>query len=269
MTRAPGFPILPLHLHENLVRRKKSDSGWYYVENDNRIGPIERSEVERLISQGTIRAQSMVWREGMSGWEEAGRHFSFAGGVSGPPPISAGPPVVGGAQPMAAAAMAPAGGHYAGAPARGFGEAISTCFGKYVVFQGRASRSEFWFFTLFTILLGLATAFVDVLIFGPNDEVSPINAIASLAVFLPSLAVGVRRLHDINRTGWWIGSFYLAGLLIGLLLFMIMASNPYGRMDTDAVGLIIGLGGIAMLIYGIVMLVFMCQKGDPGPNRFG
>ena len=54
-----------------------SGSGWYYVENDARIGPVERSELERLISQGSITAQTMVWREGMSGWEEAARLPKF------------------------------------------------------------------------------------------------------------------------------------------------------------------------------------------------
>jgi uncharacterized membrane protein YhaH (DUF805 family) len=74
-----------------------------------------------------------------------------------------------------------------------FGESISTCFSKYATFDGRAKRSEFWWWALFTFLVSAATGIV-------SDMVS---ALFSLAVLLPSLAVGARRLHDIDRSGWF------------------------------------------------------------------
>src|SRR5512147_2937684 len=75
-----------------------------------------------------------------------------------------------------------------------FQESIRTCFQKYVVFDGRATRSEYWWFVLFTFLASLALGFVSDLL----------SSLFSLAVLLPSLAVGARRLHDIDKSAWWL-----------------------------------------------------------------
>jgi len=74
-----------------------------------------------------------------------------------------------------------------------FVQAIKSCLGQYATFSGRASRSEFWWFFLFQVLVMAATSMLG----------DVINGIASLALLLPALAVGTRRLHDIGRTGWW------------------------------------------------------------------
>jgi uncharacterized membrane protein YhaH (DUF805 family) len=75
-----------------------------------------------------------------------------------------------------------------------FGESISTCFSKYAAFEGRAARSEYWWWFLFTFLASAASGIV-------SDKLS---AIFSLLVLLPSLAVGARRLHDTDRSGWFL-----------------------------------------------------------------
>ena len=75
-----------------------------------------------------------------------------------------------------------------------FGESISVCFKKYVGFDGRASRSEFWWFALFTFLVSLAVGIVR----------QSLSSLFSLAVLLPSLAVGARRLHDTDRSAWFL-----------------------------------------------------------------
>jgi len=81
---------------------------------------------------------------------------------------------------------------------------IKTCFNKYATFSGRASRSEFWFFVLFSILLSLVTLVIDTMLLGYYAyDFSPINTIAAIITFLPNLAVACRRLHDVNRSGWW------------------------------------------------------------------
>ncbi len=72
-----------------------------------------------------------------------------------------------------------------------FGTSIKTCFSKYVDFSGKASRSEFWWFFLFCLILDLVLGCTG---FG---------AILSLVLLLPQLAVGARRLHDIGKSGWW------------------------------------------------------------------
>jgi uncharacterized membrane protein YhaH (DUF805 family) len=76
-----------------------------------------------------------------------------------------------------------------------FGKSIAKCFAKYVDFKGRASRPEFWWFYLFTILLSWGSILVD------KSQV--LSMIVNLAVFLPVIAAGSRRLHDTNRSGWW------------------------------------------------------------------
>ena len=85
-----------------------------------------------------------------------------------------------------------------------FQTSIKTCFNKYVVFSGRASRSEFWWFVLFTFIGGIVTSVADVMILGyVSEDWGPLNLIFSIITALPGLAVGARRLHDINRSGWW------------------------------------------------------------------
>jgi uncharacterized membrane protein YhaH (DUF805 family) len=114
----------------------------------------------------------------------------------------------------------------------GFTEAISAGFRNYVNFSGRAMRSEFWYWVLFAIIVSVVAKVIDLVLF-PGSDVSPINSLVGLALFLPGLGVSVRRLHDIDRTGWWI------------LLVLIP------------------------LIGAIVLIIWYCQKGTPGPNRFG
>jgi ribosomal protein S27AE len=75
------------------------------------------------------------------------------------------------------------------------GQSVSTCLRKYVDFSGRASRSEYWYFVLFTYLVSLVFAVT---------RISALSTLASLGLFLPSLGAGVRRLHDTNRSGWWL-----------------------------------------------------------------
>ena len=85
-----------------------------------------------------------------------------------------------------------------------FQTSIKTCFSKFAVFSGRASRSEFWFFVLFGLLGGIIAIIIDVMILGyPYEENGPINLIFSVAIIIPSIAVAARRLHDINKSGWW------------------------------------------------------------------
>ncbi len=100
-----------------------------------------------------------------------------------------------------------------------FGKSIKTCFSKYAVFSGRASRSEFWWFFLFGFIGGIVTAVIDVMILGYSAEsYGPTNIIFTVITFLPYLAVGARRLHDINRSGWW---QLITLTVIGIILLII------------------------------------------------
>jgi uncharacterized membrane protein YhaH (DUF805 family) len=115
-----------------------------------------------------------------------------------------------------------------------FKDAVRTGFAKYATFVGRAPRSEFWFWALFTLLGGLGAGILDAVL-GLNFEngAGPVNALFNLGVLIPSLAVGARRLHDIDRSGWW------------QLLFLV----PF--------------------IGWIVLLIWFVTRGTLGNNRFG
>lgn len=112
---------------------------------------------------------------------------------------------------------------------------IKTCFQKYAVFSGRASRSEFWWFALFTSIGGIVTSVADVMILGyVSEDWGPLNIIFSIITTLPSLAVGARRLHDINRSGWW---QLITLTIIGVILLFIWwategtkKNNSYGKL---------------------------------------
>ena len=109
-----------------------------------------------------------------------------------------------------------------------FTQAVSTCFRQYATFSGRASRSEFWWFALFTVIASIVASMLG--------EV--VNALVSLALLIPSIAVGARRLHDIGKTGWlqllWI--IPLIGWAI-LIYWAVQPSGPpneYGAAEVTA-----------------------------------
>jgi uncharacterized membrane protein YhaH (DUF805 family) len=109
----------------------------------------------------------------------------------------------------------------------GFVDAIKSGFNNYVNFSGRACRSEFWFWALFSLIANIVASIIDL-----GLGVGFVGLIVALALLLPGIAVAVRRLHDIDRTGWW---------------------------------LLIAFTGIGI----ILLLVWDCIKGTSGPNRFG
>lgn len=253
---------------------------WYYVDGGDRIGPVESVEIDRQIAEGNVTEATLVWREGLEEWEQARHYFSFPDPVhaSEPPPV--GPPPVGPGQysprrqftpvdPPAPRAPPDIGsdGLYVGAPSRSFGGAIGACFRNYITFSGRASRSEYWYFVLFVFLVSIALSVLDVALFGSgfDDDVSPLSSLFSLAVLLPMLAVTWRRLHDTDRSGWWIGGYVLVGMGLGFFIGFVAATS--GSLEQiAAAGAFLGL---AMLAYYIMLIVFFCQRGTPGPNRFG
>lgn len=96
-----------------------------------------------------------------------------------------------------------------------FGEAIVSVFSKYAEFSGRARRSEYWYFVLFQILLSAALTLVAYMV----PALAILGSIASLALFIPSLAVQVRRLHDIGKSGWYIFIVFIP--LVGVILLLI------------------------------------------------
>ncbi len=117
-----------------------------------------------------------------------------------------------------------------------FGTAVKLGFQRYVDFSGRSTRAEYWWWELFLTVVSVALIIADTLT-GNSSTFGWLGGLLTtlftLATIIPSLAVGVRRLHDINRTGWW------------LLLWFVL------------------------VIGWIVLIVWAVERGDEGPNKYG
>ncbi len=116
----------------------------------------------------------------------------------------------------------------------GFLQAVGSCFAKYITFSGRARRAEYWWFLLFGSVGMLGLGFLDGMIFqGDLTEVSPLANLFNLAILLPLLSVSIRRLHDLERSGWW---WWL---------------------------------GLIPLVGPIILIVWFATSGTKGPNKYG
>lgn len=102
----------------------------------------------------------------------------------------------------------------------------TTAMRRYAEFSGRSSRAEFWQFVLVIVAVSIVANLLDVLVFGmPGGEsVGLLGGIVSLVHIVPGLAVSVRRLHDIDRTGWWV----LLGLvpIVGFIVLVVFYATP-------------------------------------------
>ena len=111
---------------------------------------------------------------------------------------------------------------------------------KYATFSGRARRKEFWFFQLFVLLIAMVLSLVDRMLGLLDDETGfgPLSGLFSLAMFIPSLAVSVRRLHDTDRTGWWALLYFvpLLGFLVLLVFFVLDGTRGTNRFGEDPKG---------------------------------
>lgn len=115
-----------------------------------------------------------------------------------------------------------------------FGEAINKALAEnYCNFSGRSSRSEYWWYCLFTMLLSFVIGFVLGLFHTGPTAIQIIQGIVGLLLLLPGLGICVRRLHDIGKSGWWI--------LIGLI----------------------------PLVGAILLIIWYCQPSNPGENIYG
>lgn len=190
---------------------------WYYAIEGVSHGPVDVQALEALVQGGTIRADTLVWQEGMDDWLPYGR-----AGVA----EAATPPLQDSHTDMQRNTPDPA-----RADANTFLGALKDGFARYVDFKTRSTRSQFWWFALWSVIFGISAAVMDGMI-GFGGE-GPVSLLSTVALLLPMLAVTIRRLHDIGRTGWWV-----------LIQFV-------------------------PLIGFIVLIVFACTKSDPHANRWG
>ncbi|MEO9131575.1 MAG: DUF805 domain-containing protein [Sphingomonas sp.] len=151
---------------------------------------------------------------------------------------------------------------------------------RYADFSGRSRRKEYWMYTLFLLIVSIVLGMVDGILglsrhsaltdagstgaaFGAFVNRGLLTNLFSLATLLPSLAVAVRRLHDTNRSGWW-----LLGLIVPYLVGALLMGVGAATVSTS----LMVVGGIAIFggaIFGIVMLFWYCAAGTPGSNDYG
>lgn len=113
-----------------------------------------------------------------------------------------------------------------------FSTAVKTCLSKYATFTGRAARSEYWWFVLFAVIVNAILNVVDSTLFSGMGG-QPLSMLFSLAILLPNIGVSIRRLHDLDKSGWWL-----------LLVFL-------------------------PLIGALVLLYWFVHRGSVGDNQFG
>ncbi|MCI2399590.1 DUF805 domain-containing protein [Aliiroseovarius subalbicans] len=113
-----------------------------------------------------------------------------------------------------------------------FQTAVKTCFDKYVVFSGRASRSEYWWFVLFVFLGNILTTLADAMIFGARAaDTGILSMVFGLGTFLPAVSAAVRRLHDTGRSGWWWWLWLLP--IIGWIILIIWYATQGDEGDNS------------------------------------
>lgn len=162
-----------------------------------------------------------------------------------------------------------------------FGQSIKTCFSKYATFSGRASRSEFWWFYLFYVLIGYAIGIIMAFVMvgsmmsagiseNPTEEESLQLVMSMLGFYgivfllyiplmIPFLAVSMRRLHDTGHSGW-----HLWGPTA-----LMLASLSGMAISAEAGFVFVIVGYLAGIVYGIVIFVWLVTKSSPTENQYG
>lgn len=209
---------------------------WHLNVGSTNYGPYTRQKMSELAAEGRLAPETMVWKPGDAGWGPAGDHADLkslfgnvpARSMPGVPRFKTDPADVG---------------------PDSFMGAVRVCLKtKYATFQGRARRAEFWWYSLFSFLVLFAVFGVTGVIIAasapkggdPSGLAIGIFAIATivtvLGLFLPGLAVSVRRLHDLGFSGWWyllqfvpvIGTFASFAMFIGYMVRGDKGPNKYG-----------------------------------------
>lgn len=213
---------------------------FYVAKNGQQTGPFS---VEQLLAEG-VTPETLVWCEGMAQWTPAKDVAEIAPLFAQVPPQPSytqptyqqpvyAPPVYGPQRPIEDKNV-------------GFVDALKICFSKYFDFSGRARRSEFWYFSLWSVIITLFTC-----------------GIGFLAVFIPSIAVCVRRLHDTGRSGWWYGASLLLSIPLNIVNFLIQFNG-----DTS-LGVVYIILYICNIAYSLALLYFYVSDSQPGDNQYG
>ena len=149
-----------------------------------------------------------------------------------------------------------------------FGQAVSAFFSNYANFRGRTRRSGYWWVALAVVIVSIPLAVVDMALFRglwPQNLLDagfgPVSALFFAVVAIPSVSLGVRRLHDTGRSGWWI----LLPAALGIAQSAVITTGGVAAM-TSVLSIALGLLTLAA---SIALLVFYVQDSQPGENAYG
>ena len=172
-------------------------------------------------------------------------------------------------------------------------QAVRQCLRSYAQFKGRASRAEFWWWVLVSNLAIVAAAMVDsvltvIFLALGVPFIGPLAFLLIIGVLLPSLAVAVRRLHDIGRSGWWLLAWYgidfVASLVFVVSLVLLVVFFAFGFGGENGFLVSQSAGSWILLIFALALslvalaailavyvwaLVWLVRQGQPGPNQHG
>lgn len=166
----------------------------------------------------------------------------------------------------------------------GLPHAVRTCLGKFLVFSGRAPRSEYWWFVLFVFLAGSVASLVDGAIFGFDTEQTPghhpFTQVVNFVLFFPLVAVGWRRMHDIGHPGWFVllpqivalGGYTI--LLVGAFGFAMVESAAGNAERLRGPASVVGTAGAIVVIAAFLAalaakLFWLTRPSQPETNAFG
>lgn len=165
-----------------------------------------------------------------------------------------------------------------------FIESVKTCLSKYVSFSGRAVRSEYWWFVLFIVIVSAVIGLIDNAVFGFDPVTRQTNgwfgSLFSLAIFLPALAAGWRRMHDTGKPGWYLLLPMLVSfatmffMMAGVLTFAGMENAGADPQALVGVAAFLGITGlftllIVQLVLVVLMLWWLTRPSDAGENEYG
>ena len=153
---------------------------YHLTKNGQQSGPFSETEIREMLMRQEIKDTDHVWKEGMSDWVSIGSVLSLLPNGSSPPPPTS-------------------------ATAQGHRNAVEIYFSdvlknQFADFKGRASRKQFWIFYLFYLIIAFCIGFIEGLL-GLSGLMSTVY---TLAMIVPSVAIGVRRMQDSNHNGWWL-----------------------------------------------------------------
>jgi uncharacterized membrane protein YhaH (DUF805 family) len=214
--------------------------GWHYAEGERVIGPISEEQLLAAINQRRDGQDVLVWRNGFQNWQRAGDVPELK------PRLAAASALPGQATPLA-----PQAGAIAQPAPAGF---VQLWFG----FTGRINRAKYWLVVLVNVGLVMAAAVVAAVT--GLMLLTPVWIAASvlfLVLLVSGLAAAAKRLHDRDKSAWWI------------LVFILLPSviSGIGQQFGEAFVLVTGLISLAISIWAFVELG--CLRGTRGPNRFG